>query len=302
MNNTSITKFFIAITIVFFACKSKTESGDMVDKAKQDLVKENIPFTMPDTTAPNNWPVVTIETTLGNIRVALNPNTPKHTENFLKLVQSNFYTNTLFHRVIDGFMVQAGDPKSKLATKNQPLGEGGPGYTLPSEISDTMYHFKGALAAARESDERNPMRNSSGSQFYIVTGTPTSLVKQKEIIEQKEIQQFLKEKGTKNVECAMRLNTAMEIGNQAAVNQVISEIKPLIQNKLDLTLNKIPKNVKNIYATWGGAPFLDNNYTVFGKTLSGFDVIEKIQKMERDENDRPLTDVKILKCSVTKAK
>jgi len=145
------------------------------------------------------------------------------------------------------------------------------------------------------------MRNSSGSQFYIVTGTPTSLEKQKEIIEQKEIQQFLKEKGEKNVECAMRLNTAMEIGNQAAVNQVISEIKPLIQNKLDLTLNKIPKNVKNIYATWGGAPFLDNNYTVFGKTLSGFDVIEKIQKMERDENDRPLTDVKILKCSVTKA-
>ena len=100
----------------------------------------------------------------------------------------------------------------------------------------------------------------------------------------------------------MRLNTAMEIGNQAAVNQVISEIKPLIQNKLDLTLNKIPKNVKNIYATWGGAPFLDNNYTVFGKTLSGFDVIEKIQKIERDENDRPLTDVKILKCTVTKAK
>ncbi len=300
MNNITPFRVFIAAAILLFACKNKSETGDMVDKAKHEIVKENVPFTMPDTTAPINWPIVNIETSLGNIRVALNPNTPKHTENFLKLVQSNFYSNVLFHRIIDGFMVQAGDPKSKTATKNQPLGDGGPGYTLPSEISDTFYHFKGALAAAREADERNPLRNSSGSQFYIVTGTPTSIEKQKEIIEQKEIQVFLKD--VKNKEFSLRLNTAMEIGNQAAVNQVISEIKPLIENQTKATLNKIPQKVKNIYATWGGAPFLDNNYTVFGMTLSGFDVIDKIQKIERDENDRPVKDIKIIKCTVIKGK
>lgn len=300
MNNTATFKIVFGIALVLFACKNKTESGDIIEQTKRQIAKENVPFTMPDTTAPANWPIVNIETSLGNIRVALNPNTPKHTDNFLKLVQNNYYSNILFHRIIDGFMVQAGDPKSKTATKNQPLGDGGPGYTLSSEISDTFYHFKGALAAAREADERNPMRNSSGSQFYIVTGTPTTLEKQKEIIEQKEIKAFLKDE--KNKEYSLRLNAQMEIGNQAAVNQVISEIKPQIENQTKSTFDKIPQKVKNIYATWGGAPFLDNNYTVFGMTLSGFDVIDKIQKIERDENDRPLQDVKIIKCTVIKGK
>lgn len=125
--------------------------------------------------------VVRLETNLGVIRVALNDDTPIHRDNFLKLVSEGYYDGTLFHRVIKDYIIQGGDPDSKGAPKGKALGKGGPGYTLQPEIDwPYSYHLRGALAMAREPDEVNPERRSSGSQFYIVWGkyyTPTALQK-----------------------------------------------------------------------------------------------------------------------------
>ncbi len=109
-------------------------------------------------------------TTKGKIIIELYNETPKHRSNFIKLVQENFYDSTLFHRVIADFMIQAGDPTSKGASSKKMLGNNGPGYTLPAEIDNRFIHKKGALAAARQGDNTNPSRRSSGSQFYIVQG------------------------------------------------------------------------------------------------------------------------------------
>lgn len=109
-----------------------------------------------------------IETEFGNMKVELYNSTPKHKENFIKLAGQGFYDSLLFHRVIPGFMIQGGDPDSKNASAGQPLGQGGPGYTIEAEIGEV--HTRGALAAARLADQANPERRSSGSQFYIVAG------------------------------------------------------------------------------------------------------------------------------------
>ena len=114
---------------------------------------------------------VLIKTTLGDIKVKLYDQTPQHRDNFIKLVKEGYYNGTIFHRVIKNFMVQGGDPDSKGAPANKSLGTGGPGYTVPAEIVyPQLFHKRGALAAARQGDEVNPQRNSSGSQFYIVWG------------------------------------------------------------------------------------------------------------------------------------
>ena len=115
-------------------------------------------------------PIVEIETPYGNIRLKLYNETPLHQENFLKLVSQKYYDDQIFHRVIKGFMIQAGDPDSRNAAPGQALGRGGPGYTIPAEINKDLFHKKGALAAARLPDNVNPTKESSGSQFYIVQG------------------------------------------------------------------------------------------------------------------------------------
>lgn len=115
--------------------------------------------------------IVRLETTMGNIRIALNDETPVHRDNFLKLVSEGFYDGTLFHRVVKDFVIQAGDPDSKQAPSGKILGEGGPGYMLAPEIDlPFQYHKRGAVAMAREDDANNPDRLSNGSQFYIVWG------------------------------------------------------------------------------------------------------------------------------------
>ena len=113
---------------------------------------------------------VLIKTPLGDITVRLYDETPLHRDNFLKLAREGYYDGTLFHRVIKNFMVQGGDPDSRGASPTAHLGAGGPDYTIPAEFNKSLIHKKGALAAARQGDEVNPEKRSSGSQFYIVTG------------------------------------------------------------------------------------------------------------------------------------
>jgi len=113
---------------------------------------------------------VLMQTTMGDIVIRLSDSTPLHRDNFLKLVKVGYYDSILFHRVIKDFMIQAGDPTSKRAVAGQPLGNGGPGYTVPAEFRKTLFHKKGVIAAARMGDNVNPAKASSGSQFYIVQG------------------------------------------------------------------------------------------------------------------------------------
>lgn len=115
-------------------------------------------------------PRVEVRTSLGTMIVELYNETPQHRDNFLRLVKEHYYDSLVFHRVIPGFMVQGGDPDSKRAAAGMPLGTGGPGYTVPAEILPGLYHTKGTLAAARQGDQVNPTKASSGSQFYIVQG------------------------------------------------------------------------------------------------------------------------------------
>jgi cyclophilin family peptidyl-prolyl cis-trans isomerase len=113
---------------------------------------------------------VLLQTNYGDIVIRLSDSTPLHRDNFLKLVKVGFYDSVLFHRVIQNFMIQSGDPNSKHAPSGQPLGNGGPGYSIPAEFRSSLFHKKGVIAAARTSDNVNPQKASSGSQFYIVQG------------------------------------------------------------------------------------------------------------------------------------
>ena len=118
--------------------------------------------------------LVEITTPFGTMMIELFDDTPLHRDNFSKLAEEGFYDNLLFHRVMGGFMIQGGDPQSKDAPANGRLGSGGPGYTVPNEIAAGLVHTKGALAAARQPDNVNPKKASSGSQFYIVHGSPVT--------------------------------------------------------------------------------------------------------------------------------
>lgn len=179
-----------------------------------------------------------IETDFGTMKVMLYNTTPKHRDNFIKLANEGFYDGLLFHRVIDGFMIQGGDPDSKTAGPGQQLGQGGPGYQIDAEIGAP--HIRGALAAART---QNPQKRSSGSQFYIVDGSP---------VDDNTLNQMEQQKGIKYNEAQRQL-----------------------------------------YKELGGAPFLDNDYTVYGEVVEGFDVIDKIAEVPKDRFDRPTQNVQM---------
>ena len=161
-------------------------------------------------------PIFDIVTTMGTIRVKLYKDTPKHRENFIRLALTHFYDNVLFHRVIDGFMIQGGDPYTRDTSRVAEWGEGGPGYTIDAEILPEHIHKKGALAAARRGDLANPMKESSGSQFYLVQDST---------------------------------------------------------------------NCKH----------LNGAYTVFGETVGGLNVIDRIARVQTDRYDRPVNPVRILR-------
>lgn len=144
------------------ALKAAEDSLAAVEAQKKALEVEEQLKLLPDE------PVFVIETSLGSIKVKLYAGTPLHRANFAKLALSGFYDGTLFHRVINGFMIQGGDPLTKDPSQVELYGTGGPEYTVPAEFVPEYRHKKGALAAARRGDAANPMKESSGSQFYLV--------------------------------------------------------------------------------------------------------------------------------------
>ena len=194
---------------------------------------------------------VELETTEGNIRIALFNETPQHRDNFMKLVRMEFYDSLLFHRVIKDFMIQGGDLNSRQAKPGQLLGEGELDYTIEPEFRlPQIYHRRGVIASARESDKVNPERRSGAAQFYIVWG---------------------------KVYDDRRLASVQERLDSATNGQV-----------------KLTPEMIETYKTVGGTPHLDGQYTVFGEITEGLDVVDRIQQMETDKNDRPLKDVRIL--------
>ena len=200
---------------------------------------------------------VRMHTTAGVIDLCLYDETPKHKENFLKLVKEQQYDSLLFHRVIKDFMIQGGDPDSKNAPAGALLGEGDLGYTVEAEFMPQVYfHRRGVLAAARESDDVNPTKASSASQFYIVWG-------------------------------------------KVYTKEQLEAYKEFYKRRTGRELVITPEQ-EAVYTTVGGTPHLDGEYTVFGEVISGLDVVEKIQGVACDGNDRPLEDVRIIKTEIIK--
>ncbi|MBP5483766.1 MAG: peptidylprolyl isomerase [Bacteroidales bacterium] len=214
--------FYIAAALLAIAgCKTRTNKADNEAAEEAAVEPTDTVAAIKASKALPEEPVFDIVTNMGTIRVKLYKDTPKHRDNFEKLALSGYYDNVLFHRVINGFMIQGGDPFTKDTANVARYGEGGPAYTIPAEMRDAdgnplHRHKKGALAAARVGDLANPFKASSGSQFY------------------------------------------------------------LVQN---------PDNCIH----------LDGEYTVFGETVAGLNVIDKIAAVKTDRLDRPVNDVRIIK-------
>ncbi len=188
---------------------------------------------------------ILVRTDSGNMVLRLNDSTTIHRDNFIRLVKSDYYKGIGFHRVISGFMIQAGDEKTKANADTSSLMKQ---YTLPAEIRPELYHRRGALAAARMGDDVNPQKNSSGMQFYIVQG---------------------------------------RVFNDISLDSVETH---------RLKGRKLPEAHRSKYKTEGGAPHLDQNYTIFGELVSGYDVLDKIANTKtsgRKGGDKPLTDIRI---------
>jgi cyclophilin family peptidyl-prolyl cis-trans isomerase len=218
----------------------------LIDNMKRTLTLIFLLITATAFAKPPKNQYVRISTAFGTCIIRLYNETPQHRDNFIKLAKKGFYNGTLFHRVIQNFMIQGGDPDSKDTTKNKPgaeLGNGDVGYTVPAEFNDSLYHKRGVLAAARDD---NPAKASSGSQFYIVEG-----------------KRFTDDDLNKLV-------TTKRMGRP------------------------IPAGQREVYETVGGAPHLDQNYTVYGEVVTGIDMVDRIAGLKKDERDRPLSNVPMI--------
>jgi cyclophilin family peptidyl-prolyl cis-trans isomerase len=218
--------------------------------------------------------------------------TPKHKENFIKLAKEHFYDSTLFHRVIEGFMIQGGDPDSKKAQPGLPLGRGGPGYTVEAEFNPKFFHEKGALSAARLGDQQNPTKASSGSQFYIVQGTK---MREEDIkIDQFKLNQAMQQffQNSENGQTYDSMLALYQSGDMKAYQDYIMHLKPRVEKATGISAEKnVSPEILEAYTTVGGAPNLDGEYTVFGKVIKGLDVIDKIAAVAKGPGDRPLENI-----------
>ena len=241
-----------------------------------------------------------IETTAGDIVVKLYDETPKHRDNFNKLAENGTYEGTLFHRVIKDFMIQAGDPESKGAAKGKMLGAGDVGYTVPAEfVYPKLFHKKGALSAARQGDNVNPKKESSGCQFYIVTGkvyNDSTLLGMEQQMNHMRLNNAFNALAQKHMKEIYKLRKANDQDGlmdlqEKLIAQAEAEVAKMPEFKFT------PEQIE-AYTTVGGTPHLDGEYTVFGEVLEGMDIVDRIQQVKTDRNDRPEEDVVIKKVVV----
>lgn len=268
---------FIALTACIAG--SKRQTNHHMENEKRTLVK--------------------LETTMGNITVALYNETPKHRDNFIKLVKEGVYDSTLFHRVIKQFMIQAGDPDSKNASDTAMLGSGDVGYTIPAEFNPKFFHKKGVLAAARQGDDVNPEKASSGCQFYIVTGRkftePQLLGMENKINEQRE-EALFDSLARQHMKEIYKMRKA---GDNAGLLELQDTLEAQARELADKEekFRFTPEQIK-AYSTIGGAPHLDGSYTVFGEVTEGMEVVDNIEIAKTNRADRPIENIRILKASI----
>lgn len=241
---------------------------------------------------------VKIDTSFGEITVRLYDETPLHRDNFVKLAREGYFDGMLFHRVIRDFMIQGGDPDSKTASPGQSLGTGGPGYTIEAEIRKDLFHKRGALAAARQGDQVNPQRRSSGSQFYIVWGQIYKEGQLRQLSKQMEMQQMQQIFDTLAMEHRDEVLRLRKERNHAGLQELQAKLVDETEAKFKAMKEKgeisgLSDEQIRIYTTVGGTPHLDGQYTVFGEVVEGFDVVEKIQDAETSSSDRPEEDIKM---------
>ncbi len=232
---------------------------------------------------------VKIHTTLGDITVRLYDETPIHRDNFLKLVKEGYYDGTLFHRVIRDFMIQGGDPDSKGAPAGKMLGTGGPDYTLEAEILPQFFHRRGALAAARQGDDVNPERRSSGSQFYIVWGQTYNEGQLRQLEKQLQMQRT---QLAFNALCAEHRAEIMQLRRDRN-REGLQELQDRLVASAEAAAKEggLTEAQRQAYASVGGTPHLDGQYTIFGEVVEGLEVVEKIQSTATARADRPTTDI-----------
>lgn len=278
------------------ACSAKGASDNNSTSNEVTMKANNTSAqTAPDTASAK----VHVETTLGSFTVLLYGDTPKHRDNFLRLVREHYYDSTLFHRVIKNFMVQAGDPDSRNAAPEARLGVGGPSYKIDAEIVfPAHFHKRYALAAARQGDQVNPQKQSSGSQFYVVTGsklTEPELAQYEQHLRNSAMQSAFNTMALQNRDRIVQLQRAGDrAGLQALQNSLIEQAQAHVEANPPM----VTEQMRTAYTTVGGAPHLDGDYTVFGEVIDGMDTIDRIEAVETGAADRPRTDVRILSMEV----
>ena len=236
-----------------------------------------------------------METSEGDITFKLYRETPLHRHNFVKLARKGYYDNQQFFRVVNNYLVQAGDPKSKGATRETPLGANDVDYTIPEEIQpEKFYHKRGALAMA----SFHKMEKSSGGHFYIITGHKQSDTKlfNAEDAYNKGLRKQVFDSITKSAPYAAQLKEYAK--DQKRYMPKIREVKKQISAATDKAMANrkqfhYTKEQKNIYKTIGGAADLDGFYTVFGEVIEGLDVLTKIEKRAVNAEQRPIEAVVI---------
>ena len=236
---------------------------------------------------------VKIQTTLGDIIVRLYDETPQHRDNFVQLATDGYYDGTLFHRVIKDFMIQCGDPDSKGAPAGKMLGVGGPDYTIEAEIKSGLYHKRGALAAARQGDEVNPERRSSGSQFYIVWGQVYNEGQLRQFSKQMEMQQMQAVFNALAKEHHDEIMQMRRERNRAGLQELQEKLAAEAEAQVKAQGAGMTDEQRAIYSTVGGTPHLDGQYTVFGEVEEGLDIVEMIQQSKTARGDRPVDDIEM---------
>ncbi len=279
--------------VIFIVMAFVLMSSTVIAKENKDIKMEN------KAVKTAGDALVDIKTSVGDIRIRLYGETPKHRDNFLKLVNEKFYDNVLFHRVINQFMIQTGDPESKGAPAGKSLGSGGPGYDIDAEIVyPQFFHKRGALAAARQGDEVNPDRRSSGSQFYIVTGkvyNAGQLGQMEKQLQYQQMQTIFNDLAKQHRDSIMNMRRNRDqAGLQALQDELVKKTEAeAAKNPVTFTDAQ-----REAYTTVGGTPHLDGTYTVFGEVVEGMDVVAKIETSATGSMDRPKEDIKIISMTI----
>lgn len=219
--------------------------------------------------------LVTLKTSEGDIKIYLFDETPKHKENFIKLAKDGVYDGVIFHRVIKDFMIQTGDPSTKKSSGEDVADS--PISTIPAEFNSHLIHVKGAVAAARQGDQVNPNKESSGSQFYIVQGQ--QFTKEQLTVNEQMLFYYFRnlladESYSDILQEVQRLQSEQKFDS---LQNIVYSYKDTIEQKFEVDVDiEYPEDRLQVYTTIGGAPHLDDSYTVFGKVVEGLDVVDKI--------------------------